>query len=161
VTETTKDESATQETPSIRPVIEKYHAAVEMVAGYMGRAVALLDGLYAEQDQMIDQLKAVLSRSKSLRRSDFDAIFTDVLAERRRTRETLPALVQGYHANREAIIQEVEDLFRRDVARAGGPAGDRTPAEPLSQAWPALRARLLDSRDTWNRRNSRAPCRVC
>ena len=57
MTETTKDESATQETPSIRPVIEKYRSAVKMVAGYMERAGALLDGLYAEQDQMMDQMQ--------------------------------------------------------------------------------------------------------
>jgi len=138
VTETAKGESAMQETPSIERLLERYQSAVETVAGYMGRAVALLKDLYAEQDGMIEQLKVVLSKSKSLRRSDFDAIFADLLARRRRTRETLPTLVDGYRANREAIIREVEELCSSNAAGA-------------AQAWPVLKKRLLDGQDAAER----------
>ena len=141
----------TQEAPSIRPVVERYRGAVETVAGYMRRAVALLDDLYAEQDQMMDRLKAILSRSKSLRRTDFDAIFTGVLAERRTTRATLPALVDGYRANRQAVIQELEDLFGAEASQAAAAAGDAIPTQPPAEAWEALKGRLLDSGDTGER----------
>lgn len=134
-TETTRYEAAGQGAPSVQRVLERYRAAVETVAGYMGRAVALLEDLHAEQDAMIDQLKGALSKSKSLRRSDFDAIFANVLAKRRRTRGMLPTLVDGYRANREALIQEIEGLCSSDAPQP-------------AQLWPALKKRLLDSNDT-------------
>ncbi|MCK4303452.1 MAG: hypothetical protein KAY24_04375 [Candidatus Eisenbacteria sp.] len=137
-TKAVKDEVAGQDAPSVERVLEKYRATVETVAGYMGHAVALLEDLYAEQDAMIDQLKGMLSKSKSLRRSDFEAIFANVLARRRRTRETLPTLVDGYRANREALIQEIEGLCSSDTPRAG-------------KTWPALKKRLLDGDDTGER----------
>jgi hypothetical protein len=151
VTRTSKEKLLAQEPLSIRPVIERYRGAVDMVAGYMERAVALLDDLCAEQDRMMDQLKAILSRRKSLRRTDFDAIFTDVLAQRRRSRETLPALVGGYRANREAVIHDLEELFAADTPQAGASTGAATPTEPPAEAWQLLKERLLDSRDTGER----------
>ena len=135
VTETAKDKVADQEAPSIQRVLEKYRATVETVADYMGHAVALLEDFYAEQDEMIDQVKELLSKGKSLRHSDFDAIFAKVLARRRQTRETLPTLVEGYRANREALIQEIEDLCGSGAAQA-------------AEAWPTLKKRLLDGNDT-------------
>ena len=120
--------------PAAQRIVGGYRAAVETVAGYMGRAVALLEDLYAEQDGMIEQLKRLLSKSKSLRHSDFDAIFANLLARRLRTRGMLSTLVAGYRAHWETLIQEIEDLCAADAAQA-------------SQAWPALKKRLLDGRD--------------
>jgi hypothetical protein len=134
-TQATKDEVAGQGAPSVQRVLERYRTAVDTVAGYMGRAVGLLEDLYAEQDAMIEQLKRTLSKGKSLRRSDFDAIFGNVLAKRRRTREMLPTLVDGYRANRETLVQEIEDLCSSDTAEA-------------PTAWPVLKKRLLESNDT-------------
>ena len=37
----------------VQPIVEKYRQAVEAVAGYMTRAVALLEDLYVEQDEII------------------------------------------------------------------------------------------------------------
>jgi hypothetical protein len=133
-TEATKDEVRGQGTPSVQRVLERYRTAVDTVAGYMGRAVALLEDLYAEQDEMIAQLKRLLSKGKSLRHSDFDAIFANVLARRHRTRGMLSTLVDGYRANREALVQEIEDLCSSD-------------APPAAQAWPTLKKRLLDGHD--------------
>jgi hypothetical protein len=135
VTERAKDELVAPEALSIQRILERYHATVETVADYMSRAVALLEGLYAEQDEMIGQLKRTLSQNKSLRYSDFDAIFASVLARRRRTRGMLPTLVDGYRANREALIREIQDLCGFDAPQA-------------AKAWPALKKRLLDGRDT-------------
>ncbi len=109
-----------------------------MVAGYMGSAVALLKDLYVEQDVMIEQLRRLLSKSRSLRRSDFDAIFANLLSQRHRTREMLSTLVDGYRANREALIQEIEDLCGSDASWA-------------TEAWPALKKRLLDGENTGER----------
>jgi len=145
VTETTKDNQETQEAapdclPSttasreVQPIVEKYRQAVEAVAGYMTRAVALLEDLYTEQDEIIEQLKKTLSRSKSLRRSDFDTIFANVLARRQRTKQTLPSLVDGYRTNRQEIIKGVESIFSDDLAEA-------------VKAWPVLKQQLLDEQD--------------
>ena len=138
MSEAAKNGGAGQDAPSAERILERYRASVETVAGYMGRAVALLKDLYAEQDGMIEQLKRLLSKSKSLRRSDFDAIFANVLARRRWTRETLPTLVDGYRANRESLIREVEELCSSDAAEA-------------TRAWPTLKKRLLDGNDTAER----------
>jgi len=142
VTETTTKTLATEETLTkttaahreIQPIIEKYRCSVEAVVGYMSRAVALLEGLYSEQDTTIDQLKTILSRNKSLRRSDFDAIFANVLAERHRIRQSLSSLVEGYSANRQEIIQEVQELFGSNLAGA-------------VERWPILKQRLLNEQD--------------
>jgi predicted transcriptional regulator len=120
--------------PTAQRIVGRYRTAVETVAGYMGRAAALLEDLYAEQDGMIEQLKRLLSKSKSLRRSDFDAIFANLLARRLRTRKMLSTLVAGYRAHWEALIQEIEDLCAADAAQA-------------SEVWPALKKRLLDGQD--------------
>jgi len=136
--EMTKDKLAMQEAVAIRPIIEKYREAVETVAGHMTGAAALQESLYTAQDEMIDQLKKALSNSKSLRRADFDAIFTAILANRRRTREALPGLVDGYRANREAVIQEVQDLLGANLP-------------DMANAWAALKERLLDSQSTGER----------
>ena len=145
VMKTTKDNLVTQEPSSsclpittasgeIQPIIEKYQQAVEAVSGYMTRAVALLEDLYAEQDEIIEQLKRTLSRSNSLRRSDFDTIFAKVLARRQRTQQTLPSLVDGYRANRQEVIEEVQEIFSANLPAA-------------VKAWPILKQRLLDEED--------------
>lgn len=118
----------------VQPIVEKYRQAVEAVAGYMTRAVALLEDLYVEQDEIIKQLKTTLSKSKSLRRSDFDAIFANVLARRQRTKQTLLSLVDGYRTNRRELIEEVREIFNANLAQA-------------VRAWPALKQRLLDEQD--------------
>lgn len=139
----TKDNLVTEEAHSsplptaareLEPIIEKYQQAVETIAEYMARAVGFLEGLYAEQDQTIEQLKKALSKSKSLRRSDFDAIFTNALARRERTKQILPSLVAGYRANRREVIREVQEIFRANLAEA-------------VEAWPGLKQRLLDEQD--------------
>ena len=133
-----RNNSKVQEAPSIQAITEAYRAGIETVTGYMIHAVALLEDLYAEQDETIGQLKRVLSKNTSLRHSDFDVIFTTVLAKRRRARESLPALVEGYRVSREAFIQEIQDLFNTNMDEAG-------------KAWPALKQRLLDGQDTCER----------
>ena len=141
--EATKDNTVTEDAGStppptaareLEPIIEKYQQAVETIAEYMARAVGFLEGLYAEQDQTIELLKQALSKSKSLRRSDFDAIFASALARRDRTKQILPSLVAGYRANRQEVIREVREIFRANLAEAVG-------------AWPELKQRLLDEQD--------------
>jgi hypothetical protein len=93
-----------------------------------------LEHLYAEQDEVIDQLRKLCARTHSLRHADFDAIFGKVLADRRRTRESLSALVDGYRSGREAVIQEVREMLTSDMAQA-------------VKTWPALKQRLLSEKD--------------
>jgi hypothetical protein len=125
------------ETFAVHPVIETYRTWVGTLAGYMKRAAELLESLYAEQDEVIDQLRKLCAGTHCLRHADFDAIFGRVLADRGRTRESLSALVDGYRAGREAVIQEVSEMFR---------AGSRDMAEAVN-AWPDLKARLLSEKD--------------
>jgi uncharacterized coiled-coil DUF342 family protein len=110
---------------------------VETLAGYMERAAGLLEGLYAEQDETVDQLRKLCARTHSLRHVDFDAIFGKVLTDRRRTRESLSALVNGYRAGRDAVIQEVREMFF---------AGNSDMAQAV-KTWPALKQRLLSEKD--------------
>ncbi len=134
MSETEKDKPVAQQAPSIEPVLEAYRASAETVASYMRRAVDLLEGLYADQDEMIEQLREIFARHHSLRHSDFDSIFGSVLIDRRRTRESLLALVEDYRAGREAVITEIRELFGSDVTQA-------------AQAWPELKERLLSETD--------------
>ena len=151
MTEATKDKLQAQEMFPIQPVIEKYRSAVGMIAAHMGRAVALLEQLYVEQDQMIDQIKGALSKAKSLRRSDFDAIFASVLARRQRTRQTLPVLVDAYRANREGVIEAVADLFAAGVAQSEAPKAGNPGFGNLVESWPGLKDRLLNGENTGER----------
>ena len=75
MTETTIDAPASQETSEVQHIIETYRGWVQTLAGYMERAAGLLDGLYAEQDETVDQLRKLCARTQSLRHVDFDAIF--------------------------------------------------------------------------------------
>ena len=134
MTEATSTTTTSGLGPEVHPIIETYRALVETLAGYMQRAADLLEKLYADQDQMIEQLRQLCARTHSLRRTDFDAIFGQVLADQRATRQSLAALVGQYRAERAAVILELEQLFRHDVARA-------------FQAWPALKERLLNDQD--------------
>ena len=134
MTETTIDAPASQETSEVQHIIETYRAWVETLAGYMERAAGLLEGLYAEQDQTVDQLRKLCAKTHSLRHVDFDAIFGKVLAGGRKTRESLSLLVNGYRTGREAVIQEVKDMFTADTAQA-------------VKTWPALKQRLLGEKD--------------
>ena len=134
MTDMTIDLPKSLETSAVHPVIETYRTWVDTLAGYMKRAADLLENLYAEQDQVIDQLRKLCARTHCLRHADFDAIFGAVLADRGRTRESLSALVDGYHAGREAVIQEVREMFASDMAQA-------------VKAWPALKERLLGEKD--------------
>jgi len=137
VTETTIDAPASQETSEVQHIIETYRAWVETLAGYMERAAGLLEGLYAEQDQTVDQLRKLCAKTHSLRHVDFDAIFGKVLAGGRKTRESLSLLVNGYRTGREAVIQEVKDMFTADTAQA----------VLCKKTWPALKQRLLGEKD--------------
>ena len=137
MTETTIDTPASQETSEVQHVIETYRAWVETLAGYMERAAGLLDGLYAEQDGTVDHLRKLCAKTHSLRHVDFDAIFGKVLAGGRKTRESLSLLVNGYRTGREAVIQEVKDMFTADTAQA----------VLCKKTWPALKQRLLGEKD--------------
>ncbi len=137
MTETTIDMQTSQETPSVQHIVETYRGWVETLAGYMERAAGLLDGLYAEQDEVIDHLRKLCAKMHSLRHVDFNAIFGKVLADRRRTRESLSALVNGYRSGRETVIEEVREMLS-------------TKTSDMAQAvktWPALKQRLLSEKD--------------
>jgi hypothetical protein len=129
-----KENRSVPQEPSVQPIFDTYRAWVKALAGYMSSAVELLDGLYADQDRMIEQLKEALARQHSLRHCDFDEVFGKVLQQRQRTRKDLSILVEAYRASREAIAQEVEQLFVNNVAEA-------------AQAWPVLKSRLLSEED--------------
>ncbi len=123
---------------SFQPIIETYRAWVDALAGYMKRAAQLLENLYTEQDQAIDQVRNLCAKTHSLRHADFDDIFSKVLADRRRTRESSIALVDQYRAGREAIINEVRDLLTTDIIQA-------------IKTWPILKERLLGGQDDQTR----------
>jgi hypothetical protein len=136
VTETTINLPKSVDTCAVHPAIETYQTWVDTLAGYMKRAADLLENLYAEQDQVIDQLRKLCARTHCLRHADFDAIFGSVLTDRRATRESLSVMVDGYRARREAVVQEVRDLFS---------GGDSDVAQAV-KAWPDFKARLLDEK---------------
>ena len=119
---------------SFQPIIETYRAWVEALTGYMKRAAQLLENLYAEQDQTIDQLRRLCAKTHSMRHADFDGIFNKILADRRRTRESSTALIDQYRSGREAIINEVRDLITTDIIQA-------------VKTWPILKQRLLGGQD--------------
>ena len=56
-------------------------------------------------------------------------------------------LVDGYRANREALIQEIEDLCHSDVSQA-------------SKIGPAIKKRLLDGQDAAEREVVAGPFRL-
>lgn len=122
---------------AVHCAIETYRSWVKTLTGYMKRAAALLENLYAEQDQVIDQLRKLCARTHCLRHADFDAIFGEVLAQRLRTRESLSELVDGYRAGREAVIQEVEQLF----------LVGKTDSAQAVKGWPVVKGRLLSEKD--------------
>ena len=129
--------AASQETSEVQHTIETYRAWVQTLAGYMECAAGLLENLYAEQDQTVDQLRKLCAKTHSLRHVDFDAIFGKVLAGGRKTRESLSLLVNGYRAGREAVIEEVREMLS-------------TQTSDMAQAvktWPALKQRLLGEKD--------------
>jgi len=126
--------AASQETSEVQHIIETYRAWVQTLAGYMEGAAGLLENLYAEQDETVDQLRKLCAKTHSLRHVDFDAIFGKVLAGGRKTRESLSLLVNGYRTGREAVIKEVRELFASDMAQA-------------VKTWPALKQRLLGEKD--------------
>jgi hypothetical protein len=134
VTQRKTDPSGCLEASAVHPILETYRAWVDTLSGYMKRSVDLLEHLYCEQDQIIDQLRTLCAKARSLRRSDFDAIFGQVLADRGRTRESLSALVEGYRVGREAILRDVREMFASDLGQA-------------VQAWPELKQRLLNQKD--------------
>jgi hypothetical protein len=123
-----------QETSEVQHIIEAYRAWVQTLAGYMEGAADLLETLYTEQDETVNQLRKLCAKTHSLRHVDFDAIFGKVLAGGRKTRESLSLLVNGYRTGREAVIKEVKDMFTADMAQA-------------VKTWPALKRRLLGEKD--------------
>ena len=137
MTQTTIDTPASQETSEVQHVIETYRAWVQTLTEYMQGAAGLLDNLYAEQDETVDQLRKLCAKTHSLRHVDFDAIFGKVLACGRKTRESLSLLVNGYRSGREAVIEEVREMLltrTSDTAR-------------VVKTWPALKQRLLGEKD--------------
>lgn len=123
-----------QEMPAIDAIIHTYQTWVETLAGYMKRATSLLEGLCAEQDETIKQLRELCAKAHSLRHADFEAIFGTVLAGRRRARESLSVLVGGYLAGRNAVIGEVRKMLASDDGGA-------------VELWPDLKQRLLGDED--------------
>ena len=147
--------AASQETSEVQHVIETYRAWVETLAGYMQGAAGLLENLYAEQDETVDQLRKLCAKTHSLRHVDFDAIFGKVLAGGRKTRESLSLLVNGYRSGREAVIEEVREMLLTRTSNTAQPATPgglrRATAKPCEagavKTWPALKQRLLGEKD--------------
>lgn len=123
-----------QETSSVLHIIDSYHGWVDTLAGCMERAAGLLANLFAQQDDVVDQLRKLCSRTHSLRHSDFDAIFGKLLADRGHTRQSLAAMVNEYRSGRDAVIDEAREMFTSDMATA-------------AKAWPDLKQRLLNEPD--------------
>ena len=134
MTQTTINTPALGDANSVFPVLETYRAWVETLSGYMTRAAELLEGLYAEQDRMLGQLRDLCAHSRSIRHSDFNAVFGGLLAQRRKTRQSAAALVERYRTGRQEVIGELDNTFRNDLAGAAA-------------AWPALKQRLLGGED--------------
>ena len=134
MTDTTAQTSASQETLLFYPFIETYRTWVDTLTTYMKRAAQLLESLYTEQDQIIDQLRKLCAKTHSLRHADFDSIFGKILADRRKTRESSASLVDRYRAGREAIIREVQAALSSEMSQA-------------VQSWPLLKQRLLGEQD--------------
>jgi len=134
MTSTIVEKALPHEMPAMAATIHAYQTWVETLAGCMQRAAGLLEGLYAGQDETVEQLRALCAKTRSLRHADFDAIFGAVLAERRGARESLSALVDGYLAGRRAVIGEVREMLASEVDRAVG-------------LWPDLKERLLGEED--------------
>ena len=130
MTQTTTNPAATP-TPGIGAILRTYQGWVNTVTQHISQAVAAVENLYAEQDVIIDQLKAALGRNSSLRHSDFDGIFAAVLARRNEHRAPLAQLASGYYADRQALLGDLRELFQGNVARA-------------QEIWPGLKGRLLD-----------------
>jgi hypothetical protein len=119
---------------TIQPILDTYREWVATLSGYMESAAALLEGLYADQDRMIEQLRRVFAKRHSLRRVDFDLAFGKAIEQRRATRRGLLGVAEAYRASREAVLREIQDAFEGDLAQT-------------AQAWPALKERLLDQED--------------
>ena len=134
MTKTQTEPTTIEASSSVHPILETYKAWVDTLVGYMQRAAELLNRLYAEQDQVIVQLRDLCAQQHSLRHADFDAIFARVLADRRTTTDSLGALVNAYRAGREAVIREIQEACASDLSHA-------------VQAWPAIKERLLSQQD--------------
>jgi len=119
---------------AVYPMLDSYRTWIDTLADYMKRAAALLDKLYCEQDLIMDQLRTLCAKSRSLRRSDFDVIFQNVLANRGATRESILSLVDTFSRGRHGVIEEIRTMFSADVDQA-------------VIAWPALKNRLLGGDD--------------
>jgi hypothetical protein len=119
-------------------MLHTYQGWVETVTQHISKAVAAIDSLYADQDAVIDQLKAALARGSSLRHADFDGIFAAVLSRRNQQRAPLAQLADSYYADRQAILGDLRALFQCNVARA-------------QDLWPGLKDRLLHEQETSTR----------
>jgi hypothetical protein len=119
---------------TIQPILDTYREWVATLGGYMKSAAELLEGLYADQDRMIEQLRRVFAKRHSLRRVDFDLAFGRAIEQRRQTRRDLLSMAEAYRASREAVLREIQDAFAGDLAQT-------------AQAWPALKERLLCEED--------------
>lgn len=131
---TGQGEQASGSAGAVHPIIETYQTWVDTLAGYMKRAVDLLETLYIEQDQVIDQLRKLCAKTHSIRHSDFDAIFGQLLASRHATRGSLSSLVDQFRTGRQAVIQEARELLGPGMAQH-------------ATAWPALKERLLSEKE--------------
>ena len=131
---TTAEQRQGEQHGAVYPMLETYRDWIDTLADYMKRAAGLLDKLYAEQNLIIDQLRTLCAKSRSLRRSDFDVIFRNVLANRGATRESILSLVETFSHGRHAVIEEIRTMFSTDVDRA-------------VIAWPVLKDRLLGDDD--------------
>ena len=119
---------------TIQPILDTYREWVATLSGYMKSAADLLEGLYADQDRMIEQLRRAFAKRHSLRRVDFDLAFGRAIEQRRQTRRGLLSVAEAYRASREVVLREIEEAFEGDLAQT-------------ARAWPALKERLLDQED--------------
>lgn len=131
---TTADARQDQQHGAVYPMLDTYRDWIDTLADHMKRAAGLLDKLYAEQNLIIDQLRTLCAKSRSLRRSDFDVIFQKVLTNRSATRNSILSLVDTFSRGRHAVIEEIRTMFSTDVDQA-------------VIAWPVLKDRLLGGDD--------------
>ncbi|MGD1276766.1 MAG: hypothetical protein ABR964_06035 [Tepidisphaeraceae bacterium] len=130
MTETATELEAAGKVSGVQGIIDAYQTWTQTLVSYMARATGLLENLYVEQEQVIDELRKLCARTHSLRHADFDVILGKVLGDRGKTRQSLMSLVNGYRAERETVIAQLREMFRSGMDQA-------------SRDWPALKQRLL------------------
>lgn len=99
-------------------ILDSYRLRIDNVAPFMKQVLVLLVGFHQEQDKMIEELKLLLSRTRSLRKKDFELIVKDLRQKQNHKEKDMERVLLSFLKQEEEMVEYLKTILKQKNFKA-------------------------------------------